>query len=694
MTPTPLSTKLRQYGWELALFGAMLCAMIYLLQRNLDLSPALFADEWYYSKSSRLAPLGEAIVPSYLYLWIFRSTNACGDQFLECARGLNALFYVAAAPFIYLVARRLAGRPLALAIAVTALLAPLNLYTAFFMPEAMYFFGFSLLSWVALNHTHWGSVRYGLATGALLGVMSLIKVHGLFLLPALLLFILFVRWSKAEHKGWIADSLIAVILAVLAMVSIRLGFGFMLAGEPALALFGNFYASSANNAVHRSAVTLLNPALINARGHLMAMAVLYVLPLAVLFHRLPWRPAQVKLGSGFGVLGIYLLLMMGTAFAMTIAYTASLAGPGSIEGVRLHMRYYSFAFPLLLVLAAAPLGQPADQTRPRFRLVVAALLAAVLMIALIKLPSYTLNMSDGPDIAVISLRYWPGQALVALNLVILALWVSRKKLALYLYLFIAVPVGLAAGAVGSSKYLAQLINPFPADKAGKFAHRYVPRAEHKFITVAGTNVAYLMRAQFHIDDNDVSVLELPDPRQPIKPYQIPPRNKWLLVVGDHALPKGIEAVVRTPDFALVKLPPFGRTIGSSDLVRPIGDALIERIDGLSVSESLGRWSTGKQVVIHFWDNLPKRFNLALKAQAFGPNADAPFILRAGSQEIEFRISTVPQEISFPVDNDGSLRTLTIEVPHPIAPKDVGPSVDVRTIGLAISEITIGELPAR
>ncbi len=672
------------------MFGAMLLTMLYLLQRNLDLSPALFADEWYYSKYSRLAPLGEAIVPSYLYLWLFRSTNACGDQFLDCARGLNALFYVAAAPFVYLVARRLAGAPLALAIALAALLAPLNMYTAFFMPEAMYFFGFALLTWVALNHAHWRSTRYGLTTGALLGAMSLVKVHGLFLLPALLLFIVFTRWNKAGRAGWIGEAVQAALLAVLAMAAVRLGLGYVLAGAPALALVGNFYSSSANNAVHRSAFTLLDPAFINARGHLMALAVLYVLPLAMLLHRLPWRPAQLKFDGELGSLRVYLLLMMGTAFAMTVAYTASLAGPGSIEGVRLHMRYYSFAFPLLLVLAVAPLRQPVDHTRPRYRLLIGVLLAAVLLVALVKLPSYTLNMVDGPDIASITLREWPGQVLVALNLLILALWVARKKLALYLYLFVAVPIGVAAGAVGSTHYLAQLVNPFPADKAGQFAHKYAPQAEHKFITVAGTNVADLMRTQFHIDDKDAGVLELPDPRQPIEQYQIPLRNKWLLVVGDHALPAGIEPVVRTPDYALVRLPPVGRTIGVSDLVRPIGDALIERIDGLSASESLGRWSHSKEVVIHFRENLPKRFHFALKAQAFGPNVEAPFILRAGSAAMTFKLSSAPQEISLPVDTDGAVRTLTIVVPHPVAPKDIGPSTDGRTLGLAISEIAIGE----
>ncbi len=690
---TSLSSALRKHRWEFALLGAMLIVMAYLLKRNFGLSPALFADEWYYSKYSRLAPLGESILPSYLYLWVFRGTNACGDQFLDCARALNAAFFVAAAPFVYLVARRLTGRPLALAIAVIGMLAPLNLYTSFFMPEAMYFFGFSVLSWVALNFRGLGSARYALLTGFLLGLMSLVKVHGLFLLPALCLFIVFVRWSRAERQGWIGDSVIAAGLAALAMLGTRLGLGYALAGEPALHLFGNFYASSANSAAHRSVFTLLAPAFVNARGHLMAMAVLYALPLAVLIHRLPWRPAQLKLDGEAGALRVYLLLMMGTAVAMTIAYTASLASPGSIEGVRLHMRYYSFAFPLLLVLAAALLRQPGKPTRPAFKLVIAVLLGAVLLIALVKLPTYTINTVDGPDIAAIRLRDWHGRILVALNLLILALWARNKHIALPLFLFVATPFALSEGLLASRGYLQQLVTPWAADKAGAFAHRYVPREEHKYITVAGTEVAELMRTQFHIDDKDTGVLELPDPHQPIEQYQLPSRNKWLLVVGDHALPAGIKPVVATADYALVRLPSLGPTLGSSSLVGPIGDDFIERIDGLSAGESLGRWSTGKQVVIHFRRNLPKHFHFAIKAQAFGPNAAAVFTLRAGELSVPFRLSAVPQEIGLKVDTDGSLRTLTIEVPHPTAPKDIGPSSDGRTIGLAISEISIAELAA-
>ena len=86
-------------------------AFFLMLFRNMGLNPVVFADEWTYSLFSRLLEPSSSARPSYLYLWLFRGTNACGEGFLECARALNALLMALAAPVIYLVARRLLSWP-------------------------------------------------------------------------------------------------------------------------------------------------------------------------------------------------------------------------------------------------------------------------------------------------------------------------------------------------------------------------------------------------------------------------------------------------------------------------------------------------------------------------------------------------------------------------------------------------------
>ena len=136
---TATAPSLRRALPGLFLLCLMAAVFAWLTWRSQGLNPTVFADEWYYSKMSRLQALSEAIVPSYLYLWLFRGSNACGQGFLACVRGANALLFVAAAPFVYLSARTVCARAVAAVVAVLATLAPLNLFTAYFMPEATYY---------------------------------------------------------------------------------------------------------------------------------------------------------------------------------------------------------------------------------------------------------------------------------------------------------------------------------------------------------------------------------------------------------------------------------------------------------------------------------------------------------------------------------------------------------------------------
>jgi phosphoglycerol transferase len=123
-----------------------------------------------------------------------------GDAFLQCTRIGNAALLVGAVPFLYLTGRRYCSAPLAAALALLAVLAPFNSYTVYFMPEATYFFGFSVLSWAVLaRHGQWPDLAVAALGGALLGALSLVKVHALFLTPALLAFIWYCGWRRS---GW------------------------------------------------------------------------------------------------------------------------------------------------------------------------------------------------------------------------------------------------------------------------------------------------------------------------------------------------------------------------------------------------------------------------------------------------------------------------------------------------------------
>jgi phosphoglycerol transferase len=527
-------------------------------------------------------------------------------------------------------------------------------------------------------------VRQPLAAGAVLGLMSLVKVHALFLLPALCLFLLYASWLHAA--GWRAG-LLPMAVAAAALFAVRFGLGYALAGKAALSLFGPFYGDAAGSAAGHTLPALLAAAWVSARGHLMALALLAALPLALLAQALAGlfggdraaRPTPLQ---------AWTLLTLAAAAGMTVLYTASLAGAGT-EGLRLHLRYYSFVFPLLWMVAAAAPARPAALRARALRWAAALLVALLLAGALVKLPGYAPNLVDGPELFPLRLDTAPGLALVALELLVLLLWAMGSRAARQLFLLAAVPATIAGGIAGNSAYLAQQRMPLDADKGGKFARAVVPVSERGRITVAGSDPQHLLRAQFHIDDKDSVLLMLPD-GAPIAPYQLPVRNKWLLVLGKHALPPGLAPLAQTPDYVLARVGGAHRTIGRAALSAPFGSGLIASTEGLSHAESWGRWSDAKRVVIHFNAPLPRHLNVILTAQAFADNAALPFTMHVGDAAASFRVSGAAQELGLHFDTDGSARSLAIDVPHPVSPAELGQPNDARTLGIGIIDIEIGE----
>lgn len=690
MRQGPLSTPTAAAGVErrivLALAAGLLAVLCWLLYRNLGLNPVIFADEWYYSKMARLQPLGEAIVPSYLYLWLFGASSACGAGFLDCVRVGNILLFVAAGPLIYLIGRQVTRPATAAAVTLLCLLAPVNLYTALFMPEASYYFGFILLSWMVLTHTGWGAARLALASGAVLGLMSLVKVHALFLLPALCLYLALASRLAGGGAPWLRGLAAIAVLVPAAALGVKFGLGWLLAGEPALSLFGSFYASAATSG-SRSLFNLAGPAFVTGRGHLMVLAVLLPLPMAMLALAAISRAARRQAPDPLKRLMLYSFLMLGSTAGLAVMYTASIAGVGPLEVVRLHLRYYSFVFPLLLLIAAAPLAAATPPRPPRLAWLAAVLVGSAVLASLVLLPRYSPTEIDGPEIAALDLAAWPGPVLAALGLAVLVLWALGRRLASPLFLFVLVPFTLVMGALDNDRYLGQVRSNWPPDSAGKLARDYVPKEEHGRITVAGSAMMDIMRAQFHIDNKDSGMLELPE-GAPIESYQLPARHKWLLVIGQHALPEGLETVVRKPEFSLVRLAGDFHAIGSARMSEAYG-GMVTGAEGLSQAEAWGRWSDAKQVVLHFAAPLPRQVDVILKAQAYAGNTALPFVMRVGDQQARFRLGGSLQEVRLRFDTDGSQRSLSIDVPQPTAPSSLGQWADDRTLGIGIAEIGIG-----
>ena len=683
-----LPTDRRRLAWHAAFALALACIATYLYQRNLGLQPTVFADEWFYSKMARLMPLAEAIVPSYLYLWMFGFSSACGDGFLDCVRVGNLALYLAAAPFVYAIARRYTNASIAWLLAVMSMLTPLNIYTAYFMPEATYYFGFCVLSWIALCGQAWRPALQALAAGAVLGTMSQVKVHALFLLPALCLYLVYASWHRGDAwQAWLPRGVGNAALASGVTLGLKFGLGWLLAGDAGLSLLGPFYQGAVNSGSVEARLALLAPAFISARGHLMALSILLGVPLAILLHSVFKRMLRER-GADTNPLHVYALLMLGAAAGVTILYTASLAGHDR-EGVRLHLRYYSFVFPLLWIVAAAAMFErrPASAGKPLLRWAIAALLLAVMAFAWIKLPTYWTNHVDGPDIHVVDLSWRYGIAVFLLQAAALAAWAARARYGAVLFVVLFLPLLLLVSQVRVGEALARHIPLQAGDTAGRLVHDTVPPADRAKVVVVGNDMTQIMRVQFHIDHPDSMPMQIETGTE-IPEYQVPVDHKWMVVLGDFKLPENVELAHAGNGFKLLRLPEPPPLIGRAELGAPLDPVFIKSVEGLSGIEQTGRWSDSKRVVFHLAQPLPRRFILSFNGRAFGDNANVPFTVRAGSTSREFRIGWHMQPISLTFDTDGGADSITFEVPKPMSPAEMGTPGDERKLGIWMTDIAL------
>jgi phosphoglycerol transferase len=671
---------------------AAICIIITLAIRNCGLYPTVFSDEWLYSKFSRLAPISGSPYPSYLYLLLFGISRYCGEGFLECARILNACFFAFTLPFIYLSCRRVASRTISLFVAVLSVLGPINSYSAYFMPEAMYFFSFWLFFWFLLSSTKTNPFLLGAGAGSILGLMALIKLHAIFLIPGFCCFVL-LAWITSTGNQSLKDTILTIAWSLLAFFVIRFFVGYIIAGDPGLNLLGGTYGSIARAAAAFDTgqlLSVLRLAKHSLIGHLLALSVLFTVPLATIVaisHKGKQNGDESCAMDNLRRLQIFGIAFLPPLLLVVAWSTAQFVGNGPYETVaRLHLRYYNFIFPLFPILAAAQLKSTGrDQIGWRSAWFATLVLSPIALYSIVTgLKNYTLSIVDNPDLAFMS-NAVTNMMLGILGLIALVIWAINKKWGASIYLLLFLPLVMLTSAYYVNRDLRVHIVANLYDDAGQFAHRYLGNDASRLL-VAGSDLAGLYRALFQVDNPMASVLEIPE-RVPLELSKIPTGTTWVLLIGNHEPPSKAGYQTSMGEFSLIR-------VSADEIVDFRNHAwpgILTKIRGVSDPESFGRWSDADQVVMEFAFPLTRRFTVALVASAFGPNVDQPFKIRIGQDEQLFRLSASPKEVSMTFNSTGTERTVVITIPKPITPKELGMGSGDRRLGIALHQLRIANL---
>lgn len=674
-------------GTVLQIQTALLCICLlalFLFVRSMGLLPVVFADEYTYSRLSRLLPLSEATIPSYLYLALYRVTNLCGGDFLGCARLLNALLFSLAIPFIYSVARAVAsGRPAAF-VTLLAVAGPINSYTSYFMPESFYFLSIWMLVWALIRlDSNSSALRWTLA-GMIYGASALIKVHSLFFLPTMVLYLAFVHYRQQQFAPY--RFLHALFSFLIGAATVKFMGGYILAGANGLALFGPFYASHAPAEVNYLSLLLLT--LEAGKGHLLTLSLLYGLPSAVACSVLVSRRKNLPLGSAafekIAFLGLMLILNLAAVAAL---FTASIANAGPYETpYRLHMRYYNFALPLLYVIAAGALSSVNGGRYRYFRYVVGALLACCAAWALYSgMAPYLSSFIDNPELRGIHLDSSAYKGIGGLFLLSLVVWLFSERHGTRLYLFVAAPLFIIVSSLAITLEQRNRTVPDAFDRAGFFARDQLSEEAKAGAMVIGSHPAGVFRAAYYLD-NTATLPHIIAPDDDIEAAEIPADKEWLLIIGHHRLLDDSYHQLHLDGFTVAKKP--HHRISFKQAAWP---HLITSVEGLSTPERWGTWSASGEVQFEFKTPLPKRFELRFLASAFGPNAEAEFQVMVGSQVQHFNLSETPQSRTLMIDNPTRANTLRFVIPHPVSPREWTGGKDDRLLGMAFQEMSITSL---
>ena len=547
---TEASTDFYRTAWFEWLTVAVVSALSYwfLTARLVGVNVSVLIDEYSYVLDSHYRALTEAFYPNYLFQLVYSITKECGPEFYSCARGLNALFVIAGAIFLYLLAKYISGKKwLGAVAAIAAILGSYGTYTAYFMPEAVFNFPMILFYWSLIRFGKTDNLLAWAGFGTILGIASLAKPHAFFIVPALVIFIFF--WTRATKDEYFFATISRIGSFGLALLASKLGIGYLIAGERALSIFG-FYggAISTGEAV---ATTLGTNTLMNVPGTawgqtLMITMILGVaLPVAILgFLEIIKKNTPVAEANRVrAVVGISLLNMM--------AVVAVFEAWQSLT-TWMHTRYYSYLIPLAIVALIEAYSRSSIESKPLFKRVVVGIFLALSSVALFTAAiPYGANWIDAPDFRAHIDNPIPSSIFIVLSIGLAIAWIWETKKVMAVAISITVASFIFSGSYISNFLQNSFGNDSSFDHLGRVLSDYLPQEEIDRTVLVGDNNTSMERALFSARTGSATAVLAPASGFDIG--ELDPNVKWVVRVGEPVVTGLGAAKISGPGYSIHNL---------------------------------------------------------------------------------------------------------------------------------------------
>jgi phosphoglycerol transferase len=516
-------------NWFEWLTVAVLSAISYwfLTARAVGINVSVLIDEYLYVLDSHYKTLAEAAYPNHLFQLVYRATKQCGPEFYSCARSLNAIFVVAGAVFLYLLAKHISGKKWPGAIVASgAVLGSYGTYTAYFMPEAIFNFPMVVFFWAVLRFRKTENIFAWAGFGLILGVASLAKPHAFFVIPAVVIFILLMQRSREK---FLLPAIGQVGFFLASFFTTKFLFGFVISGERGLSVLGN-YASlpqagglATEALVKNSGLNVIG----TSWGQILMITMVFGVALAVAVHGIlsVLPKSQVSFFENFSartLIGLSLLNMM--------AVSAIFEAWGNLD-IWMHTRYYSYLIPLAGIVILEAYARSNTHSKPLLKRIVVGIFLVVAAVALFTaaLP-YGTNWIDAPDFKfhIDNLVLSSILIVVSMALAIWWLWDSKTPM------LIAVVVSLIS-SVFSGTHISNFLNAsfgtdLTYDQLGRVLRDYLPQDELDKTVLIGDNQTLIERTLFGALTGEAKMVRAGE--DAISVESLDPSARWLVKVGE------------------------------------------------------------------------------------------------------------------------------------------------------------------
>jgi hypothetical protein len=466
-----------------------LVALVGVLTVSLMGPPIILADEYAYRATTAavatgldggLADTTYGTLPNRLYFAVYALSSFAPDPF-EVARVINVLFLIATLVAFWWLSRQMGTPVLGAGVGLAYGLGAFATYTAYFMPETMfaavYVVAFVTAS-VALAELATG---FALVSGVAFAALAFVKPHAWAALGALVTFGIVFAWRSGVQRMSMARVAIAFTVAfAVAWALLR-----SLLPRPGTSALGMYSGIG-----HLILTSLLDPSkqrltLQFAFAHLLIVgalivpALFYALGSVFESHNLASRTREERIAhvtAGLASLGLLALI------AMTSAFSAAIVGTDPTQTAeRLHMRYYSFALPLVVIAFLASCANRRQSIRQVRMMVVIWALCCVG--AFVYLPKYHPTMWDAPDLLVGAgiARY--GVALFGVLGIVVVIVLRRRARGM--------AIGVLAAYLTASMIAGTVVRDMqvrwpemPEDRAGRFVASLSQEAHLPVLIVA------------------------------------------------------------------------------------------------------------------------------------------------------------------------------------------------------------------